>query len=38
MGIIIKKYLSPYIEENTYIVTDEATGASAVIDPGILNK
>lgn len=38
MGIKIRKFLSPYIEENTYIVTDEATGSSAVIDPGILNQ
>lgn len=34
MGITIKKYPYGIYGENTYLVTDEATGNQAIIDPG----
>lgn len=37
MGIKTAKFLSPFIEENTYIILDEGSSDAAVIDPGILN-
>ena len=34
MGITIKCYPYGMFEENTYLITDEATGLKAIIDPG----
>lgn len=35
MSLIIKKYISSFIDENTYIIIDEATRKAAVVDPGV---
>lgn len=34
MSLVIKCFTSKNLKENTYLVTDEATGLMAVIDPG----
>ena len=34
MGITIKCYPYGMFEENTYLITDEATGLKAIVDPG----
>lgn len=34
MSLEIRCFISEYMSENTYLVTDEATGSMAVIDPG----
>lgn len=38
MSIEVKKFFSPFIEENTYIVIDCESNVAAVIDPGILSS
>ena len=34
MGLDIKCYPKGLYDENTYLITDEATGFKAIIDPG----
>ena len=34
MGITVKTYPFGMFEENTYLITDEATGLKAIVDPG----
>ena len=38
MGISIKCYPYGMFQENTYLITDEATGLKAVIDPGYYSE
>lgn len=38
MGLIVKKYPKGPLEENTYLIKDEATGYMAVVDPGYFGE
>ncbi len=38
MSIIVKKYPKGPLAENTYLITDEATGYKAIVDPGYIGK
>ena len=37
MSIKVKKFESPLLGENTYLVTDESTNECLIIDPGTIN-
>lgn len=38
MSIEVKRFLSPFIDENTYILVDVESKEAAVIDPGIFSE